>query len=105
MTDRENDALRATNIEQAAEIGILRTEKHADAEAIGSQAAEIERLRKHAARIDRLFTACNVLSEASEPDIDDNGNGYIVVPAFEFIQFEAFLSDYAALAQEAQTDE
>ena len=45
MTDRENDALRATNIEQAAEIGILRTEKHADAEAIGSQAAEIERLR------------------------------------------------------------
>ena len=45
MTDRENDALRATNIEQAAEIGILRTEKHADAEAIGSQDAEIERLR------------------------------------------------------------
>jgi len=147
MTDRENDALRATNIDQAAEIEKLKaaitrqagasktlrkltldevlhlkdkdrseyaatktvnSEREANAiltDEVETQAAEIERLRKHAARIDRLFTACNVLSEASEPKIDDNGNGYIVVPAFEFIQFEVFLSDYAALAQEAQTNE
>ena len=95
MTNRENDALRATNIEQAAEIGILRTEKHADAEAIGSQAAEIERIRA-------------ALGECME-EID----GYIRQeypsdhPVHERYRKRDFGANPAriALAQEAQTNE
>jgi len=94
MTDRENDALRATNIDQAAEIGILRTEKHADAEAIGSQAAEIERLRG---------TIHEMLSVMDELLMSPMG----VVPrcADPFYNASVGLFARAALAQEAQTNE
>ena len=72
-----------------------------DADTIAALSAEVSRLRKNAERIDRLHTACGVLSESAEPDIRDNGNGYVVISAFEFVQFEAFLSDYSALKENA----
>jgi len=92
MTDRENDALRATNIDQAAEIGILRTEKHADAEAIGSQAAEIERLRAALDWYEPRLNMCNNFASEGHNARDD-------------LAKDRGERARAALAQEAQTDE
>jgi len=96
MTDRENDALRATNIDQAAEIGILRTEKHADAEAIGSQAAEIERLRAALGDASVSFSKIHrVLIDCLDEPLRS---------AF-WMSVSARALARAALAQEAQTNE
>ena len=95
MTDRENDALRSTNIDQAAEIGILRTEKHADAEAIGSQAAEIERIR---AALKIAEAALSDIGDAHREEGDD-------LAWCERRAAKAIPIVRAALAQEAQTDE
>jgi len=80
--------------EEADADGILRTEKHADAEAIGSQAAEIERLR-------------DFLREIAKPKVG---------PDFDWTDAEinkwraSWYREYEniarhALAQEAQTNE
>jgi len=90
-----------TDARRIARVPDMESRILSDADTIAALSAEVSRLRKNAERIDRLHTACGVLSESAEPDICDNGNGHVVISAFEFVQFEAFLSDYSALKENA----
>ena len=83
--------LRNDRDDQAAEIGILRTEKHADAEAIGSQAAEIERL--WAALVAMVYETTHL------SPLERDGSHWCKISK------DALYDARAAIAQEAQTDE